>query len=1426
MTAPRTGFLFPGQSSEYAGMGVELHREHAVFRTAVDRHAGRFRRLTGTGPLDVFADPAAQARAELLQPAVFLLQVALAEFWMACGVFPDAVLGHSLGEYAAACVAGVFDVEDGLELVSARGRAFAAVSGTGRMVAVGDPDPAELERLVAAHGGAASVAAYNAPGRMVVSGTDPAMDELVAAFGQRGWLTIPLETTHAFHSALVAPAVPALAAAAERIGHRAPAVPPVLNLTGDWAADGEPGPRYWGRQLTAPVRFQPGVRALLDDGCTVFLEVGSGRTLTTAGRAQSTGNELWLAGLSPRTPDPATVLDHLTRLEEAGIPVDWVRFHAPSRAAGQVTGLEFRAVGQAAGLPSGGIGQAAGLPSEATGQSAAGLPSRAAGQTTGLPSEATGQSAAGLPSRGIGQAAGLPSQATGQSAAGLPSEATGRTAAELPSQTTGQTAAELPFRIERVVLHEPAGTATSGVAVVRHRAAGEVVDVSVVDGTGRPVAEVFGLELHRRPIDRGVTPMTEHPLSYAQSSMLVLHRMDPDSAAYNVALTARFTGGFDPAAFHRALQSLAGRHAALRTTFSHAGRQIVHDRLDPDFAELDASRWTGGELRDAVRAAYREPFALLTGSPLRVRAYRVAPGEAVVLLAAHHAVCDFWSLGTMLAELEQLYAAEVEQRPAELPENPKPYSDFVTYQRELIADERGARARAYWHSRLSGPLEPAEWPRFDLDPADTDGGDQFQFPLPPELAAEVFALAKAEAVTPYVVLLTAFQLLVGRYTGRRDVLVGSPFAGRTDPTLTDCVGNFVNSVVLRADLGDALSFREQLARTRRTVAEAFQHQDYPFELLVSELAPRRVDGRNPIFQAMFIYQKSGRHPAHAALHLADETVPTAGWAGLSVTPFPLSKQDNQVELTLEVVHDGDRLAGVLKYRKSVFSPAAAGRAAEHYVTLLQAAVADPGRSVVNLPLLTEAAQHAPAPVAPDGSLAARFRQAAQQHAHRPAVRCDGDQLTYAELDELTGRWAARLRAEGAGPGSRVAVRLEPSLDAVVAIVAIQRAGAASVVLDPSSPAAPEACVVLTQPDLAGQPAGVPVLVMAETELPPSGDVACSGYEGFDVTHGDVLTRLESLREHVDETAVVAFGHPAVSELPLWSALLAGACVVVVPPGATPDFLHSLLVAERVTHLVLTPSALHGLSEVVQRTGTRGLALRHVFSTGEPLPAPLARTAREWCGTLWNTYAPAGTTVWVTAQPVGPEDCTGTTVPVGFPLADTGIHVLDEHGQPVPPEFTGELHLGGPPPLSRTGDLARVDSRGRLEILGHPGADDANPVAVTGVAAAPSDHERRVAAVWQQVLNRRDIGREDNFFDIGGNSLLLLQVYELLSGDTADPPLKGSEMFRYPTVASLAARLGSADTGGRDRTSGRRARPADDTVRGARLRARQRGGRHA
>ncbi|MFH8516593.1 condensation domain-containing protein [Streptomyces gelaticus] len=452
---------------------------------------------------------------------------------------------------------------------------------------------------------------------------------------------------------------------------------------------------------------------------------------------------------------------------------------------------------------------------------------------------------------------------------------------------------------------------------------------------------------------------TDHQLSYAQRPLLMLHRMDPDSASYNVAFTARFTDGFDPAAFHRAIQSLVGRHAGLRTTFGRirtgggddtALRQTVHGWLEPDFAELDARQWSEQQLKDVVRSAHREPFDLVAGPLIRVRTYAVAEGEAVVLLALHHVVCDFWSLGVILAELEQLYLAEVERRPAQLPGRNAPYSDFVTYQRELIAGEKGSAARSYWHAQLSGRLEPVQWPSCELDPADADEGGSLVFPVPIELARGVLALAKEEGTTPYVVLLTVFQVLVSRYTGQLDVLVGTPMAGRTDPVLAECVGNFVNPVVLRADLSDSASFRAQLERTRRTVVAALEHQDYPFELLVSELAPRRVDDRNPIFQAMFSYQQPSRYPALAGLYVADEGAAPVAWAGLTAVPFRLDQQDDQLELVLEVVQDGDRLVGVLKFRKSVFSAQAARQAIENYLALLQAALAEPGRSVTELPM--------------------------------------------------------------------------------------------------------------------------------------------------------------------------------------------------------------------------------------------------------------------------------------------------------------------------------------------------------------------------------------------------------------------------------------------------------------------------------------------
>ncbi|WP_435245005.1 non-ribosomal peptide synthetase [Streptomyces tendae] len=1060
---------------------------------------------------------------------------------------------------------------------------------------------------------------------------------------------------------------------------------------------------------------------------------------------------------------------------------------------------------------------------------------------------------------------------------------------------------------------------------------------------------------------------TEVPLSYGQHSLLLLHQLDPAGPAYNVGFAARFTGGFDADALHEALRSLVTRHEMLRTTFPDwevSGRQAVHGWLEPGFERVGGAGWDEGRLRERMQADYRRPFDLAGGPPVRAHVYDLAPGEAGVLLVLHHLVVDFHSLGVLVEELGELYAGEVRHRPAALPEQRVRYADFVRYQQELLADDRGARARAYWHGQLGGELPVCEWPAFRLDPDREGGGASADFELPADLAREVFAFAKRERVTPYVLLLTVYQALVSRYTGSDEVLVGTPVAGRTDPSFDACVGYFVDPSVLRADFVGGPSFREALRATRRRIAEALEHQDYPFELLVRELVPRRVADRNPVFQTMFVYQKPQRLPELASLYMGVERESPVSWGGLTLRPVRLAQQENQLDLILEVVQDEDRLLGVVKYRDSVFSRSAARRAVTHFERLLRAAMAAPDRPVTELPLTDDTdvarplGRATPPPSDPADSLAGRFERIASLHGDRVALRCAGDSLTYRELDARANGWAARLRTEGVRGGDRVAVLLEPSHDLVVALLAVLKAGAAYVCLDVHHPqdrwkTLLEDCraqVVLTEDAFAGTLSGLGVrpLCMDDEALvpadeaaghtPAAGDLAYTVYtsgstgvpKGIDVLHRNVLGLVDAAAALVppDEEAVWTMFHSTAFDLSVWelfAPLLSGARLVVVPAetAKSPDLLHDLLLAEDVTHLTLTPSGLHGLAAVIRERGARGPGLRHVFSCGEPLPGPLAREFLDWCGSLWNLYGPAETTVFVTAQQVGPEDCAGPGVPVGRPLGNAGVHVLDRHGQTVPSQIAGELHISGaavargylnrpeldrsrfvPNPFGavgermyRTGDLARVDDHGRLEILGrvdhqvkvngyrveleeveaHLGhlpdvaraaalvtdgaADERRLVACVVPApgatpteaglrarlrallppymvpanvllvdelplnanrkvdrAAVAEHVRRsgavsggrrhtptagsgpehtVAGIWQQVLHRQDVGADDNFFDLGGNSMLLLRVHRRLTEAFPDRSLAVSEMFRFTTVGDLARRLQPAAADGAD-----------------------------
>ncbi|HEX8149148.1 MAG TPA: condensation domain-containing protein, partial [Pyrinomonadaceae bacterium] len=524
----------------------------------------------------------------------------------------------------------------------------------------------------------------------------------------------------------------------------------------------------------------------------------------------------------------------------------------------------------------------------------------------------------------------------------------------------------------------------------------------------------------------------EHTLSHGQQSLWFLHQLAPESAAYNIAGAALVRGALDASALRESFRALVARHASLRTTF-HATPsgpvQRVQDAAEFGFVEEDAGAWGEEELQERLAEESRRPFDLAAGPLLRVALYRRTEGETVALLVVHHIVADFWSFGVVLGELGALYEAAKLGAEASLPALPLRYTDYARWHRELLQGAEGERLRLYWQKQLSGELPVLNLP-FDNPPAPVQSfrGDSHGFRLDAGLTAALKALSQEQEATLYVTLLAAFQALMHRYTDQPEVLVGSPTAGRSLAETAGVVGYFVNPVALRADFAGDPTFKAFLAQVRQTVFAAFEHQEYPFSLLVEQLQTARDASRPPLVQVMFTLQKA---------HLAGErgmTLFALGEAGarmrlgdLDLESVALRQRVAQFDLTLMMAEEDDGLVGSLQFNTDLFEPETVQRMAGHYRSLLEAVAADPDLLVAELPLLTPAEERQLAAwndtsvyYDTDGlCLHELFERQARRTPDAVAVEYDGRGLTYAELNARANRLARRLRALGVGPESRV-----------------------------------------------------------------------------------------------------------------------------------------------------------------------------------------------------------------------------------------------------------------------------------------------------------------------------------------------------------------------------------------------------------------------
>jgi natural product biosynthesis luciferase-like monooxygenase protein len=551
------------------------------------------------------------------------------------------------------------------------------------------------------------------------------------------------------------------------------------------------------------------------------------------------------------------------------------------------------------------------------------------------------------------------------------------------------------------------------------------------------------------------------PLSAGQKALWFLHQLAPESTSYNIVGAARIRAELDVTALQRSFQTLVERHAALRTTFTTQNGepfQQVHDRMELSFHQEDAS---DSLLDEHLTERAHLPFDLENGPLVRVFVFTLSAQEHVVLLAMHHIVSDFWSLAVLLDELRDLYPAErcgTRQALKPLTFN---YTDFVRWQSEMLASEEGERLWSYWKNRLAGELPvlnlPTDRPR---PPVQTYRGASYPFKLGAQLTEDLKQLGRSHGATLFMTLLAGFQTLLYRYTGQEDLLVGSLTAGRGSAGLAGLVGYFVNPVVLRADLTSLPTFAAFLDRVRQTVLAAFDHQHYPFPLLVERLQPARDAARSPIFQAMFILQKAHLLDGDGLASLAvGESGARVVLGELPLESVRVKQQAAQVDLTLVMAEVDGCLSASMQYNTDLFDATRIVRMAGHFHTLLKGIVAEPDHPISTISWLTAAERysllvewnntHTDYP----GGLCIHhlFENRARANSDRIAAIHENEQLSFHGLSRRANQLARYLQELGVGPHVLVGICVERSLDMLVSLLAILKAGGAYVPLDPAYP---------------------------------------------------------------------------------------------------------------------------------------------------------------------------------------------------------------------------------------------------------------------------------------------------------------------------------------------------------------------------------------
>ncbi|NIR48175.1 amino acid adenylation domain-containing protein [candidate division KSB1 bacterium] len=1061
--------------------------------------------------------------------------------------------------------------------------------------------------------------------------------------------------------------------------------------------------------------------------------------------------------------------------------------------------------------------------------------------------------------------------------------------------------------------------------------------------------------------------MNSFPLSFAQQRLWFLDQLEPNNPTYNIPAAFRLKGRLNVPVLEKSLTEIQRRHKVLHTKFvAVEGKpaQVIIPEMFVKLSVLDLQELLESkretEMWRLIQEEVQRPFELSEGPLWRTTLFRLADEEHVLLLTMHHIISDGWSIGLFTREMIAHYQAFLSGNVPMLPELPIQYADFALRQREWLKGHELEAHLSYWRQQLSGvppTLElSTDHPRSAVQ---NFQGARQSIELTKELTQALKKLSLKEGGTLFMTLLAAFEVLLCRYTGQEDLSVGTPIANRDQEDIENLIGFFVNALVLRVDLNGNPTFRKLLARVREVALVAYDHQDLPFEKLVEELQPQRDLSRSPLFQVMFSLQNT---PSRS-LDLPE----------LTLEHLDVYNGMAKFDLTVYMWEEANGLRGVFEYNTALLEAPTITRMIAHFKNVLQGVVSNPDQRLSDLPMLTKGEREQ---LLVEWNSTEReypreqcfyhlFEAQVERRPEATAVVMGEDELSYGELNRRANRLAHYLRKLGVGPDVLVGIYIERSLEMVIGLLGIMKAGGAYVPLDPSYPkerigymledAQPR--VLLTQqrlretlfekqgarseeraPRSTLPAARLNVIsldsdwdeIAKESDLNPKSNtnamnlayvIYTSGStgkpKGVTIEHLTLVNFLRAMSEQPgltkeDRLLAVTTLSFDIAGLELYLPLMVGARVILASREVVSDGLRlrEALASFGATVMQATPATWRLLLD----SGWEGSKRLKMLCGGEALPRELANRLLDCGGSLWNMYGPTETTVWSAVCQI---ECKEGMVPVGPPIANTQIYLLDRDLRPVPVGVYGEVHIGGdglargylkcpeltaevfiPDPFSsnagarmyRTGDLARYLANGNIEFHGridhqvkirgfrielgeieaalvqHEAIDEvvvacreedvdksekrlvaylvskadpkptvselrrflqanlpdymvpsafvfleAFPLTPNGkvdrralpapggirpelgsaFVAPQNEIERGIAGVWQEVLGVEKVGIDDNFFDLGGHSLLLVQVQSKLQ-KKFERELSIVDLFKYPTINALAKYFGQEE----------------------------------